>query len=326
MRSKRLESWWKCRVQEFVINYKQPYYKNSLPMNLLLLASKNSNHINYLKYLNTSHTLYTLDDEAEVFPDQINALIARPWTHIQQEILEQYSNLQYLFVTWAGTNHIDKEYCVAHSIQIINRPWSNARGVADLAVRGILSHCRDAYIAYQDTKQWTLKPRQEYCGRSLCELNYWFVWCGMISLTIWETLQWFGVTHWHYHDPYLSGEQAGILPSTLSEVSTSDCLIIWAPHTPQTHEMINQSVFKTLPDHAIVINVARGGLVHEVDLLQFLTSRPDCKYYTDVRQWEPEMTEILRQLIALPNYIVTPHIAAETHESQTKMHYFEQLA
>jgi D-3-phosphoglycerate dehydrogenase len=240
--------------------------------------------------------------------------------------MEQYPNLSYLFITWVWTNHIDKEYCIAHGIQIINRPWSNARAVADLAVRWILSHSRDAILAYQDMTQSNRKPRQEYCGRSLYELSYGFVWCGMISLTIWETLQWFGVKEWKYFDPYVSWDQLWISESTLNDISSSDCLIIWAPHTPQTHEMINQSVFKNLPDHAIVINVARGGLVHEDDLLQFLTSCPDCKYYTDVRQWEPKMTKILQQLIALPNYIVTPHIAAETHESQTKMHYFEQLA
>lgn len=295
-------------------------------MNILLLASKNSRHVDYLNYISSQHTLYTLDDEDELYPDEINALIVRPGTHLQQEIMEQYPNIEIIFVTGVWTNHIDKEYCMRHSIQIINRPGSNARAVADLAVRWILTHARNTLWATADTLAWTIKPRDVYCGRSLCELSYGFIGCGMISLTIWETLQWFGVKQWMYYDPYVSWNQSWISQSTLDDVSWSDCLIIWAPHTPQTHEMVNASVLKNLPHHAIVINIARGEVVNEDDLLDFLVSRPDCTYYTDVWQWDPTISELLKKLSVLPNFIATPHIAAQTHEAQKKMHYFEMLA
>lgn len=294
-------------------------------MNLLLLAWKNSRHVEYLDYISDDHTLYTLDDESEIFPNEIDALIARPGTHIQQEILEQYINLTHIFVTWVGTNHIDKEYCAQKQIQIVNRPGSNSRGVADLAIWGILSLLRKGSQAHHALTQWVTQARQDYCTRSICELKFGFVWFGRITRTIRKTLQGFEATQWVYYDPFISGDQDTVIQWALSEVSQADCVIVWAPHTPDTHEMVNQDVFKHLPLDAIVINVARGGLVHESDLLTFLTERPDCSYYTDVRQWEPEITEMMKSLLQLPNYLVTPHIAAETHESQRKMHEFELL-
>jgi D-3-phosphoglycerate dehydrogenase len=295
-------------------------------MKLLLLAWKNSNHIDYLKYISDEHILYTLDDESEIFPNEIEALIARPGTHIQQEVLEQYQNITHIFVTWAGTNHIDKEYCGNHGIQIINRPGSNARGVSDLAVWWILSHLRKWFQAHHALTQWIIESRQKYCTRSLCELHYGFIWFGRISRTVRVTLQGFDATQASYYDPFLSGSQSGVQPGTLEEIAKTDCIIVWAPHTPDTHEMVNASVFEHLPKNAIIINVARGGLVNETDLLAFLEKRPDCSYYTDVRQWEPTITEIMKKLLMLPNYLATPHTAAETHESQSKMHYFEVLA
>lgn len=295
-------------------------------MNLLLLASKNSSHLKYLGYIWEEHILYTLDDEDELYPDEIQWLVVRPWTHLQQEVLEQYPNIDTIFVTWVGTNHIDKQYCQSHNIQIINRPWSNARAVADLAIWGMLTHCRNTQWAADDTVTWVLQPRSTYRGRSLCELSYGFVWCGMISLTIRETLQWFWVTQWTYSDPYLSWDQYWIQESSLELVAASDCLVIWAPHTAQTHEMIDLKVLQHLPPHAIVINIARWGLINESDLIEFLKTRTDCRYYADVWQWDPTITENLQKLTSLPNCILTPHIAAETHEAQTTMHYFEQLA
>lgn len=295
-------------------------------MKLLLLAWKDSHHVTYLDYISDQHTLYTLDDESEIFPNEIDALIARPGTHIQQEILEQYPKLTHIFVTWVGTNHIDKEYCGSHGIQIINRPGSNARGVADLAVWWILSHLRKWYQAHRALTQWIIEPRQKYCTRSLCELNYGFIWFGRISRTVRSTLQGFEATQASYYDPFISWKQDWVTQSTIESIAKTDCIIVWAPHTPDTHEMVNSSIFQHLSQNALVINVARGGLVNETDLLTFLEKRPDCGYYTDVRQWEPAITETMEKLLKLPNYLATPHTAAETHESQSKMHYFEILA
>ena len=294
-------------------------------MNLLLLASKTSTHLNYLTYINKAHTLYTLDDEDELLPAEIDALITRPWTRVQQELLEQYPNLTHIFVTWVGTNHIDKQYCLEHQIQIINRPWSNTRAVADMAVWWIINHARMWTQAVQDIQTWTVSHREIYTWRSLCELSYGFVGCGMITLEIWKSLSWFDVKEWVYYDPYVDGDQDGLKPASLTQVASCDCLIVAAPHTPDTHEMINVSLLVHLPQHAIVINIARGGLVNENECLTYFSSHPDRYYYTDVRQWEPALTDYIQQLSSLPNVIITPHIAYNTHEAQVKSHWFEEL-
>src|SRR5438034_213925 len=52
----------------------------------------------------------------------------------------------------------------------------------------------------------------------------------------------------------------------------SDCLVIAAPHTPETGAVVDRAVLERLPEGAVVLNVARGSLLDEDALLELLDS------------------------------------------------------
>jgi D-3-phosphoglycerate dehydrogenase/(S)-sulfolactate dehydrogenase len=85
------------------------------------------------------------------------------------------------------------------------------------------------------------------------------------------------------------------------------------PATPETVGSINASVFSKMKNDAILVNVGRGELVNESDLVSALKSNEIAGAALDVRQSEPPT---LGELEKLDNLILTPHIAGITKESQ----------
>ncbi|PKV48272.1 D-lactate dehydrogenase [Aquimarina sp. MAR_2010_214] len=108
----------------------------------------------------------------------------------------------------------------------------------------------------------------------------------------------------------------------------SDIIFLSAPLNSQTHHLIDKDRIKHMKKEVILINIARGALVHTQDLLQALVSKRIAGYGTDVYEHEsgiffydhsenkPE-DKILQQLIDLPTVFLTPHQAFATKEALT---------
>jgi phosphoglycerate dehydrogenase-like enzyme len=111
-------------------------------------------------------------------------------------------------------------------------------------------------------------------------------------------------------DPYVSAEQAARLGVPLVEsddlLRTSDIVTIHAPETPETRHLIGRRELALMPDGAVLINTARGGLVdHDALVAELRTGRLSA--ILDVTDPEPLPAD--SPLYDLPNAFVTPHLA-----------------
>lgn len=113
------------------------------------------------------------------------------------------------------------------------------------------------------------------------------------------------------HDPFLTADEAreaGVERAVLDEVfAQSDVVSLHAPLLPQTIGMIRGHHFAQMKPGALFINTARGEIVHEGEMISALQSRPDLYALLDVTATEPPLPD--SPLYALPNVILTPHIA-----------------
>lgn len=89
----------------------------------------------------------------------------------------------------------------------------------------------------------------------------------------------------------------------------SDILILAAPLTPTTRGMIDRSVLGAMKHGSVLINVARGGLVVEADLVNALASGHLWGAAVDVTATEPLPVD--SPLWELPNVIITPHVGGQ---------------
>lgn len=111
-------------------------------------------------------------------------------------------------------------------------------------------------------------------------------------------------------DPYVGAAEAaalgvGLLP--LDELlRTSDIVTVHAPALPETHRMLGRRELRLMPEHAVLINTARGSLV-DTDALVEELRRGRISAILDVT--DPEPLASGSPLFDLPNAFLTPHLA-----------------
>jgi phosphoglycerate dehydrogenase-like enzyme len=96
-------------------------------------------------------------------------------------------------------------------------------------------------------------------------------------------------------------------------LQASDVVSLHCPFTPETAGLIDRAKLKTMKPTAVLINVARGGVVVESDLIWALKNRVIHAAASDVFETEPLPSD--SPLLALDNLVVTPHLAATTADN-----------
>ena len=122
---------------------------------------------------------------------------------------------------------------------------------------------------------------------------------------------------WVYdnHDNVEAIRAAGAEPKTLEEIyAGADYISLHCPLTPETHHMINKEVFRKMKNTAVVINVARGPVVSEEDLIWALENHEIAGAALDVMEQEPPKKD--NPLFGFDNVLITPHTAWYSEESQ----------
>ncbi len=120
------------------------------------------------------------------------------------------------------------------------------------------------------------------------------------------------------HEPDPKAEQElGVQFASLDDLlAKSDFVSVHVPLTDETRGMINKVTLAKMKDGSYLVNTARGPIVDESDLIEALKNGKLKAAALDVFENEPNVSP---DLIALPNVIMTPHIASATIEAREKM-------
>lgn len=121
-------------------------------------------------------------------------------------------------------------------------------------------------------------------------------------------------------DPYVDAADARSLGADkvddlLDLARRSDYLVVCAPKLPATNRMISREVLRALPDHCIVINTSRGAVIDEAALIEELSKG---RLFACLDVTEPEPPAADSPLRALPNVVLTPHVAGQVNNARKR--------
>lgn len=222
-----------------------------------------------------------------------------------------------------GIDIIDQDACSKRGIPILNTPGVNAQSVAELVLTLTMAVKREVRkISVGQAKGEVV--RKEHClGSMMTGKAIGVIGMGAIGSAVARMFRGaFGCPVFSY-DPFAPKEAWADIPHTrvdsvndmLSEV---EMLTVHIPLTPQTRGFISMAQFRRMRPSAILVNVARGGIVNEDDLIQALEEGIIGGAALDCHEEEPPTLAKYESLWVTGKVVSTPHIGATTSETQVR--------
>ncbi len=249
-----------------------------------------------------------------------DAIITRSATTIDKEFLSYCENLKVIGRAGVGVDNIDLDEASKKGIVVINMPTGNTLAATEHTMTHMLNCLRFMPNANYELKYKHIWNRKKWMGIELHGKTLGIIGMGRIGSRVAIRAMSFGANVIVY-DPYIKKEKATSIGAKivddLSELlKNSDIITIHTPKTNETYNMIDKKEIEMMKDDVILINCARGGLYNEKALYDGLKSGKIRALGIDVFENEPQENHPLQEF---DNVFVTPHLGANTYESQIRV-------
>ncbi len=268
---------------------------------------------------------YDVDVMCDLTHDQLkdviapyDALIVRSSTHVDADLLDAADNLEIIGRAGVTTDNIDVEAASARGVIVCNAPTSNIVSAAEYTMALMLAAARQIpqANASMHAGEWN---RGSFMGAELLGKTLAIFGLGRVGGLVAERARAFDMKIVGY-DPYCSSDRASKLgvvmySSVADVVPLADFITVHLPRTTDTIGMFGAEEFAAMKDGVILVNAARGGIYDEDVLADFVAAGKVAAVALDVYEEEPCTHSALHEF---DNALLTPHIAAVTHDAQVR--------
>ena len=213
-----------------------------------------------------------------------------------------------------GVDKIDVKSCTEFGIPLLFTPGVNHTTVAEHTFLLLLALEKNFLFHTDSTRAGGWKRKT---GHELLEKTIGIVGLGRIGKEVAIRARAFGmnvIAFDVYWDEKFATANNVKRAATLDEIfAASDYLSLHTNLTPETRDMVCTASIAKMKKGVLILNCARGEIVHTADIAAALKSGQVGGYGTDVLDDEPPKAD--HPLLKLPNCIVTPHIGSRTYES-----------
>lgn len=251
--------------------------------------------------------------------------------------LAGFPRLRLIATRSTGYDHVDLDYCRAHGISVCNVPDYGDPTVAEHAFALLLALARKIPEAVDRTRRGDFS-QDGLRGFDLGGKTLGVVGTGQIGRRVIQIAKGFGMAVLAFDvrpDPAAAAALGFRYVDLDALISDCDVLTLHIPGGAATTHLIGAAQFARMKPTAVLVNTARGGVVDAEALIQALLTGQIAGAALDVLSQEPWLRdeaqifrsatppapEGLRALVAshallkLPNVVVTPHVAYDTHEA-----------
>ena len=262
--------------------------------------------------------------EPEITPEQIGekienfeVVIVRSRTKITKDMIEKANKCKIIARVGVGLDNIDQTAAKEKEIRVINAVEGAMNAVAELVIGLMLSLAREIPRADREVRNgnWIKK---ELMGSELKGKYLGIIGLGNIGKRLGRLARALNMNLIGFDVLPIDEEfskEVGLMKADLDTLlASSDYVSLHVPLLDSTKHMINAERMTTMKNTARIINTSRGGVIDEKALADALKTGKLGGAALDVFEVEPATSH---ELAALPNFISTPHMGAQTKEAQS---------
>ncbi len=298
---------------------------------------------NYFKSVFPDHNLTFIEDEVSIenveSVKNVEILVVFVYSKVTKEIINLLPNLKFITTMSTGFDHIDLEAAKARNIVVSNVPVYAETVVAEHTFALLLAISRRLEESTERARKGNFDP-EGLTGFELRGKTLGVIGIGAIGKHVIEIANGFGMNVLAYaRHPDLVLEQKLKFKHVDLDVllRSSDVVSLHIPYTKETHHFLSTEQFNKMKNNVVIINTARGGLIHNSALLEALESGKVYAAGLDVLEEEPVLHEE-KQLLSSkfdreklqsvledhmlcnhPKVVITPHNGFNSYEALNKI-------
>jgi D-3-phosphoglycerate dehydrogenase len=248
--------------------------------------------------------------------EQADVAITRSSTDVDASFIAHAKNMKAIVRAGVGVDNVDIEGCSKEGIIVMNVPTANTIAAVELTMTHMLSCMRMFPYSHNHLKIDRVWKREKWYGYELKGKKLGVIGFGNIGSRVAKRAKSFEMEIVAY-DPYIHPSKVTDCDMTYTknfeDILACDIITIHTPKNQETVGMINEAEIAKMKDGVVLINCARGGLYNEEALYNGLKSGKVRFAGIDVFNKEPAIDH---PLLDLDNVTVSPHLGANTFESQ----------
>ena len=251
----------------------------------------------------------------------VDALIIRANGAVTEKIIAAASKLKVIGRHGVGLDAIDLAAAKKRGVKVVYTPQANKESVAEHFVALALMLAKKIRLADIALRQSHWQARYELIGTELRGKTLGVLGFGRIGQQTARICHCgFGMPV-VYYDPLEYPEAQKELDARQVDPKTlfkeADFISVNMPLLPQTKHFVNAKMLKLMKPTAFLLNMARGPVWKEADVVKALQEKRIAGAGSDVYEVEP--ITAANPLLKLDNFVGTPHMSAHTEEAMMRM-------
>lgn len=242
--------------------------------------------------------------------------ITRSSTDVDDAFIAAAKQMKAIVRAGVGVDNVDIEGCSKEGIIVMNVPTANTIAAVELTMAHMLSCMRMFPYSHDHLKNQRIWKREKWYGYELKGKKLGIIGFGNIGSRVGLRAKAFEMDIVAY-DPYIPASKATDLgvkyTENFDDILACDVITIHTPKNQETIDIISAEEIAKMNDGVVLVNCARGGLYNEEALYDGLKSGKIRFAGIDVFKKEPATDN---PLLDLDNIVVSPHLGANTYESQ----------
>lgn len=264
--------------------------------------------------------------------NNVDVLLVRSATKVKQDLIDACPGLKIIGRGGIGMDNIDVDYAKSKGIQVINTPTASSKSVAELVFAHFFSLARFLHESNRlmplegethfDAMKKSFSNAYELSGKTLGVIGFGSIGQEVVKMGIALGMKVKVLTRKPKTKilslSFFDGQTLNFEITSTNDVDTfykdTDFISI---NTPKTNEyIIDTDQFEKMKEGVYIVNTARGGVINEVSLLDFIESGKVAGAALDVFENEPTPELIL---LMNPSLSLSPHIGGNTIDAQEKI-------